>query len=59
MSGYLLGISCGVRRETDDLIVVAVYAVLFMDWDTKGTPFDGVSWGYFWIWDLLSGLSAN
>lgn len=24
-------------------IVVAVYAVLFMDWDTKDTPFDGVS----------------
>lgn len=24
-------------------IVVAVYAVLFMNWDTKDTPFDGVS----------------
>ena len=24
-------------------IVVAIYAVLFMNWDTKDTPFDGVS----------------
>lgn len=24
-------------------IVVVIYAVLFMNWDTKDTPFDGVS----------------
>lgn len=25
------------------VLVVAIYAVLFMDWDTRDTPFDGVS----------------
>jgi hypothetical protein len=25
------------------IIVVIIYAVLFMNWDTKDTPFDGVS----------------
>lgn len=30
-------------------LVVAIYAVLFMDWDTKDTPFDGVSsWRIFY-----------
>lgn len=25
-----------------EILVVAVYAILFMNWDTKDTPFDGV-----------------
>jgi hypothetical protein len=25
------------------VVVVVIYAVLFMNWDTKDTPFDGVS----------------
>ena len=28
------------------VLVVVIYAVLFMDWDTKETPFDGVSFSY-------------
>ncbi|KAJ5994435.1 hypothetical protein N7451_010159 [Penicillium sp. IBT 35674x] len=26
---------------------VAVYAILFMNWDTKGTPFDGIRESFF------------
>lgn len=33
-------------------IVVVIYAVLFMDWDTKDTPFDGVSYFSSFVWNF-------
>lgn len=39
-------------------LVVAVYAILFMNWDTKGTPFDGVSASSFLTFNLL-GVSKD
>lgn len=39
-------------------LVVAVYAILFMNWDTKGTPFDGVSASPFLTLNLL-GVSKD
>lgn len=39
-------------------LVVAVYAILFMNWDTKGTPFDGVSASPFFTLNLL-GVSKD
>jgi hypothetical protein len=36
--------------------VVVIYAVLFMNWDTKDTPFDGVSYSLFAFEILVVGM---
>lgn len=40
-------------------LVVGIYAVLFMDWDTRGTPFDGVSCAIPPEVGSINGLRAN
>lgn len=58
----IIGCECPlavVGLGADGVLVVAIYAVLFMDWDTKGTPFDGVSLDYLRNWGSFRRLRAN
>lgn len=52
---YLKNWNWSILVTDVEVLVVAVYAILFMNWDTKGTPFDGVSASLFFtrpIWNI-------
>jgi hypothetical protein len=52
----------GFKNDADILIcwiVVIIYSVLFMEWETNDTPFHGVSAGYEILFDVVLILLAN